>query len=146
MTDAIPPSGRRRTIGVVNCLAGVLFVGQSLVCATAAVGMMHAPDVDAVTAILWTLFAGGIGGALLWIGVGDLRGLRRPTWVMRLALYVCVVAILTPMVFVAREANRKRQAIKNLKMLDDALRKYEATIQISPRAPTPATDKADPNK
>lgn len=146
MTDAIPPSRWRRIAGGVNCLAGALFVGLSLVSATAAVGMIFGRGSDALTAILWTLFTGGIGGALIWIGDGDLRGHRRPTWVVRLALYVCVVAILTPMAFVAREANRKRQAINNLKALDQALRKYEATLEIPPGATTPATGETDPNK
>lgn len=146
MSDDIPPTRWRYWAGVVNCLTGGVFAVLSIACTVGAVGAIVTRDTDALAAVLWTLFTGGIGASLLWIGVGDLRSRRRPTWIVRIALYICVVAILTPMLFIAREANRKRQVINNLNQLRVAIEQYESTFKTRPPGAASVTTEPDPNK
>ncbi len=87
--------------------------------------------------VLWALFWSGIAVALFWIGIGDVRGQRRPSWLVRLAIYCCIFAILAPMAQVAREAIVKERVIRNLKNLGEAVRQYEATYKIRPSPSNP---------
>lgn len=82
--------------------------------------------------VLTVLFFFGIGAALLWIGIAQLRDRRRPSWIVRLALYLPILTCLPMTIQVMREAVAKRRAINNLRQLGEALRQYEADFKIAP--------------
>ncbi|MDZ4783437.1 MAG: hypothetical protein SGJ19_24590 [Planctomycetia bacterium] len=69
---------------------------------------------------------------MLWVGIGDLRGRSRPGWIVRLALYLPILACLPMTIQVAREAVVKQRAINNLRQLGEAVRQYEADFKIAP--------------
>lgn len=136
MSTKIGQSRWRRVAGTFNCFAGAF---AAFISSTAAAAVFSNAGSDRLSATLWSLFFGGIAAALLWIGIGDWRGQARLSWIVRLALYLAILAITPPAIQVVREAIVKDRAIRNLKSLGEAVRKYEArygdTPHLRPSAP-----------
>lgn len=125
----------RRAIGALNALLGVVFGVLAIFGVIGSVQLLQRNTSDGPSVVAWTLFFAGIAAALIWIAIGDLRGSRRPSWVVRVALYVCVIAILVPTVEGFRASIRKQRAINNLKTLSEAVLKYQSTYKV--RGPQP---------
>lgn len=146
MSELLPPSRRRWIIGVVNCLAGAILIGVSIFAAVQMLREFLSFGKNVWNGMLAMLFFAGIGAALVWIGVGDIRGCRRPSWLVRVSLFLCFFALVIPILFVIRDSLRKQRVNNNLNQLRAAIGQYESTFKLRPAVPAPAADETDPNK
>lgn len=143
MSNPVLASKWRVALGVLNLLLGGGFFVMTTLALYAAVQAYSQAKPDAHVPLLWAPFLGGLAGGLLWMGLGDVRGRRHGSWILRGAIYFAVVLILLPMIQVAREAAAKKQIINNLKQLGAAVQQYEAKFKLKPAAPPPATGNVD---
>src|SRR5262245_44248828 len=111
MRVPVPKSFWRLAAGALNLVLGGCFVVMTILAVWAAIQAYSQAKPDAHVPLLWAPFLGGLAGGLLWMGLGDVRGRRHASWILRGAIYFAVVLILLPMIQVAREADAKKQVI-----------------------------------